>query len=427
MNTIKEIEFLLKKLFPINRGLVTKENLKTLRLIKKILPIKILSVKSGKKVFDWRVPKEWEITNAFISNLDGKKIIDFEKNNLHVATNSKKINKVISFKELKKKLNYLKNSIPYRTMYYKNDWSFCINEKQYKILSKFKKLKVVINSKFKEGRLNIGEFIIKGRSKKEILLSTYICHPSLANDNLSGIILTTLLGKFLKNLKNLKWSYRIVFLPETIGAISYLSLKKELIKKNVICGFVITCVGGKDIFSYKETWNNRHFLNKIINSFFIKNKIKFKKYSFDINGSDERQYSSVGFRINMASIFKSKYYEYKEYHNSLDNLNFVKAINIKKSLEIYKKIINEVEKVNLYESNIKFGEPMLSKRNLYKKTGGSFIPKKKFADSEIILWVLFLLDGQTTIEQISEKLKIRRNFLIKLIKKLVKKKLIKEI
>ena len=129
----------------------------------------------------------------------------------------------------------------------------------------------------------------------------------------------------------------------------------------------------------------------------------------------------------MASIFKSKYYEYKEYHNSLDNLNFVKAINIKKSLEIYKKIINEVEKVNLYESNIKFGEPMLSKRNLYKKTGGSFIPKKKFADSEIILWVLFLLDGQTTIEQISEKLKIRRNFLIKLIKKLVKKKLIKEI
>ena len=423
----KIIESLLKKLFPINRGLVTKENLKTLRLIKKILPIKILSVKSGKKVFDWRVPKEWEITNAFISNLDGKKIIDFEKNNLHVATNSKKINKVISFKELKKKLNYLKNSIPYRTMYYKNDWSFCINEKQYKILSKFKKLKVVINSKFKEGRLNIGEFIIKGRSKKEILLSTYICHPSLANDNLSGIILTTLLGKFLKNLKNLKWSYRIVFLPETIGAISYLSLKKELIKKNVICGFVITCVGGKDIFSYKETWNNRHFLNKIINSFFIKNKIKFKKYSFDINGSDERQYSSVGFRINMASIFKSKYYEYKEYHNSLDNLNFVKAINIKKSLEIYKKIINEVEKVNLYESNIKFGEPMLSKRNLYKKTGGSFIPKKKFADSEIILWVLFLLDGQTTIEQISEKLKIRRNFLIKLIKKLVKKKLIKEI
>ena len=430
MNKSGEIKIFLKKLFPLNRSLVSKKNLETLKIIKKKIPIKILSINSGKKVFDWTVPNEWEIEDGFISDLNGKKIIDFKVNNLHVATCSQKIDRIVLFKDLSKKLNYsksLKNSIPYRTMYYKKDWGFCVTKNQYKNLSKYKKLRVVINSKFKKGKLNIGELLIKGKSKKEILISTYICHPSLANDNLSGVIMTMLLAKFLNNLKKLNWSYRVVFLPETIGAISYLHLKKEIIKKKTIFGFVITCVGGPGGFSYKETWNKSHFLNDLIKNFFKKNKIKVKKYNFDINGSDERQYSSLGFRINIASIFKNKYYDFREYHTSADNLNFVKPENILKSLNVYKQIIKKVEKLDLYENNIKYCEPMLNKYNLYSETGGSFFPKKKYSISEIILWLIFLLDGKTTINQISEKLKIKKNIIVDLIKKLVKKKLVKKI
>ena len=275
MKKYKEIESLLKKLFPLNRGLVSKQNHETLKIIKKKIPIKILSINSGKKVFDWTVPNEWEIKDGFISDLDGNKIIDFKINNLHVATNSSKVDRVLSFKDLSKKLNYsktLKSSIPYRTMYYKKDWGFCVTKNQYIHLSTHKKLRVVIKSEFKRGRLNIGELLIKGKSKKEILISTYICHPSLANDNLSGVVMTLLLAKFLNSLKKLNWSYRIVFLPETIGAISYLHLKKEIIKKKIIFGFVITCVGGPDSFSYKETWDKSHFLNDLIKNFFIKKK-----------------------------------------------------------------------------------------------------------------------------------------------------------
>ena len=430
MKKYKEIESLLKKLFPLNRGLVSKQNHETLKIIKKKIPIKILSINSGKKVFDWTVPNEWEIKDGFISDLDGNKIIDFKINNLHVATNSSKVDRVLSFKDLSKKLNYsktLKSSIPYRTMYYKKDWGFCVTKNQYIHLSTHKKLRVVIKSEFKRGRLNIGELLIKGKSKKEILISTYICHPSLANDNLSGVVMTLLLAKFLNSLKKLNWSYRIVFLPETIGAISYLHLKKEIIKKKIIFGFVITCVGGPDSFSYKETWDKSHFLNDLIKNFFIKKKIKVKKYNFDINGSDERQYSSLGFRINIASIFKNKYYNFSEYHTSADNLNFVKPKNILKSLSVYKQIISIVEKIDLYENNIKYCEPMLNKYNLYSEIGGSFFPKKKYSISEIILWLIFLLDGKTTINQICKKLKIKKNIIENLIKTLLKKKLIKKI
>jgi aminopeptidase-like protein len=430
MNKFKETENLLKTLFPLNRGLVSKQNLETLKIIKKKIPLKILSINSGKKVFDWTVPNEWEIKDGFISDLDGNRIIDFKMNNLHVATNSSKVDKVLSFKQLSKKLDYSKNlkgSIPYRTMYYKKDWGFCITKNQYANLSKYKKLKVVINSKFKKGKLNIGELLIPGKSKKEILISTYICHPSLANDNLSGVVVTLLLAKFLNSLKKLNWSYRIVFLPETIGAISYLHLKKEIIKKKVILGFVITCVGGPDGFSYKETWDKSHFLNDLIKNFFKKKKIKVKKYNFDVNGSDERQYSSLGFRINTASIFKSKYYNFSEYHTSADNLNFVKSKNILKSLNIYKQIINTVEKIDLYESTIKYCEPMLKKHNLFSEKGGSFLPKKKYSITEIIFSLIFLLDGKTTINQICEKLIIKKNIIVNLIKMLLKKKLINAI
>ena len=359
-----------------------------------------------------------------------KRLIDIKNNNLHVATNSISVNKEFKINDLRKKIFFskkLKSAIPYRTMYYKRDWAFCVNKKQYKKILSENNLKVCIKSKFKNGKLNIGEILIPGISKKEILISTYICHPSLGNDNLSGILLTTLLENYLQGIRNY-WSYRIVFLPETIGAIAYLNLREQQIKKNVIGGFVITCVGGDQNFSFKMSFNKDHFLNHIVEKILLKKKLNFKKYSFDINGSDERQYSSQGFGINIVSLFKGKYYEYKEYHTSKDDLNFIKIKNILSTFDIYTKVINHLESEKIYKSIKTHGEIMLKKYKFDNSEGGSFLPSNKSKSlSEIILWLNFILDGTLSIEQVSNKIQINLKELKKIISLLETKKIIKRL
>ncbi len=317
----------------------------------------------------------------------------------------------------------MKTAIPYKTTYYNKDWGFCVSKEIFnKIMSCKKKLKVKIDSNFKKGNLIYGELLIKGKSKKEILISTYICHPSMANDNLSGIILCTHLSKFILSLKNRYWSYRIVFLPETIGAIAYCKLNEEKIR-NIDFGLVICNVGGKSQFSFKESYDNKHFINDIIKETFQDESLKFKRYSFDINGSDERQYSSQFFRLNICSIFKDKYYEFKEYHSSKDNLEFVKSENIFKRLKIYQKVIEKIEKQIIYKSTKTKCEPMLSKYNLYPKLGGDILPgRKKLSKLEIVLWLLFLADGVKTLHQVSSQLNLKKNEVLDLYQKLEKKK-----
>ncbi len=407
------------------------ENRKTLNYIKRDIPIKIKSFSSGQKVFDWKIPKEWKIKDGYIKDYNGNKIIDIKNNYLHVASYSQSVKKKINFVDLKKKIftSKLKNAIPYRTLYYKNDWSFCVSKNDLKKINylKNKKFEVCINSNFKNGKMNYGELIIPGRSKKEVLISTYICHPSMANDNLSGVILTTLLAKYIKNLPKLKWSYRIVFIPETIGAIAY--IKKNLKKlKKIDFGLNISCVGGKGGMSYKEAWNQNHFLNSLIKKVFLKNKIKFKKYPYDIHGSDERQYSYHGLSINIPSIHKDKFYDYKEYHTSLDNLDFVKDHQIFKTFLIYKQLIKELEKQKIYILKNKYCEPMLSKHKLYPNTGGSLLPSTKIKNNiDKILWILFKTNGKKTINEISKELKIKHIDVENLISVLQEKKIIKHI
>ena len=231
---------LAKELWPINRSLTGEGVEKTLSIIKKNLPIKILNFKSGSKAFDWKIPKVWEIKNGWLKNEKNEKILDFKKNNLHVVGYSKYVNKDLTLKKLKKRIHYLKNkpnAIPYVTSYYEKNWGFCM---QY---NKFKKLKkgiyrAFIDSKFKKGNLKIGELVIKGKSKKEILFSTYLCHPSMANNEISGIVVATNLAKWLMKQK-FKETYRILFLPEPIGSIAYLSKKKDVLIKKTIAGYVL--------------------------------------------------------------------------------------------------------------------------------------------------------------------------------------------
>ena len=430
-----KIDFYLKNLFNLNRSLAGEENRKTLSFLNNILKTKIRGFKSGKKVFNWRVPKEWKLKSGYIS-IQNQKIIDFKNNNLHIASYSKSVNKYFSLKEIEKKIftHSLKNAIPYRTLYYKNDWAFCASKNDIQKLrkayfkNKRKKIKAVIDSSFKNGFMNYGEIIIPGKSKKEILISTYICHPSMANDNLSGNILCILLARYIKSLYCPNWSYRIIFIPETIGAISYIEHNLNKLKK-INFGLNISCVGGKGKFSFKETWDKNHFLNTLIRKVFKKNNIKIKKsYKFDIHGSDERQFSYNGLGINIASIHKDKFYDFKEYHTSLDNLNFVKSENIVKTFEIYVKIIEEIEKQEIYNLTNKYCEPMLSKLNLYPSTGGGMLPKKnsnKFIDH--LLWFLFKTDGKKTLSQIRNELNLENGTINTLKNILLKKKLIKQV
>ena len=414
-----KINYYLEKLFPINRSLTGIGNRKTLKIIQKIVPIKIKEIKSGTKVYDWIVPEEWDINDAYIKDANGNRLISFKENNLHVMGYSKKFEGIMNWRELNLKLitaNIDKDSIPYRTSYYKKDWSFCVSQNQYDLIKKSKgPFKVKIDSTHKKGSMSYGEYVIKGKSKKEILISCYICHPSMANDSLSGVILCAFLAaKILKKKTN--WSYRVVFVPETIGAIAYCN-KNENIMKQIDTALVITTVGGPGKFGYKKSWDENHKINSEIEKVFLENKINFINYPFDVKGSDERQYSSLGFRINAATITKDKYYEYKQYHTSNDNLKFVNADFINESLKIYLKLINKIEKWEIYKSTNMYCEPMLSKRNLYNNIGGSYVNEKN--KLYIISWVLFLSDGILTINQISSKLKVKKNIIKKISEQLV--------
>ena len=425
------IETYLLKLFGICRSITGKNNRISLKLIKELVNINIKGIKSGKKVYDWTVPKEWNPVSATLCDKKNKVLINFKNNNLHLLNFSQSINKVVSWKELNDHLFFdkkLANAIPYRTSYYKKNWGFCVNQHQYKSIKKSgKKFKVNINTQFKKGYLNYGELILPGKSKKEILISTYICHPSMANDNLSGIMVTSLLAKHISSMKNRKFTYRIIFIPETIGAIAYLHQNKKKLS-NILYGLVVTTTGGKGFFSYKQSFEENCEINYLIEDVFRKKKIKFKKYKFEPDGSDERQFSSQGFKINTSSICKDKYYEYPYYHTSLDNLDFVTPNNLLKSLKLHINLIYEIEKSEIYKSNNPYCEPMLSKHNLYSFQGGSVLPGVKESDEvNLINKILFLSDGKKSIYAISKKLKINIDIIKNLSNILTKKNLLKKL
>lgn len=415
---------LAKKLWPLNRSLTGKDNIKTLLEIKKINKnLNIIKFKSGMKVFDWKIPKVWEPIDAYILDPSKKKICDFKKNNLHLIGYSKSVKKKMKLHELKKKLYSLPNipdAIPYLTSYYKKNWGFCITHNEKKKL-KTGNYQVYINTKFSNGFMPIGEIYLKGKSKSEILLSTYICHPSMANNELSGVVLATYLSKWLKKIKNLRYSYRILFLPETIGSIAYLSKNHQKLKKNVIAGYNLTCVGDERNFSFLPSKDGNTISDKIALKVLNENIKKFKIYQWKDRGSDERQYCSPGIDLPIATVMRSKYGTYKEYHTSLDKIGTVMTKRgITDSLNIYKKIIKLIEKSVFPKSTI-LCEPYLSKRNLYPTLNLNY--KKNFG--RILLDILTWCDGKTPSFEIAKKLKISDQKLQNYIVLLKKNKLLK--
>tara|TARA_X000000950_G_scaffold286103_1_gene393983 strand:- start:533 stop:1822 length:1290 start_codon:yes stop_codon:yes gene_type:complete len=397
------------RLFPITRSLTGEGAKKTLGIIQnEFSKLKIKGFKSGTKVFDWNIPEEWNVTEAYVIDKYNNKIIDFKKNNLHLVGYSIPINKNITKKELFKNLYYLKNqpnAIPYITSYYKKRWGFCISYKEYKIFNKkyslYDKFKVVINSNLNgNGNLNYGELILKGKSKKEILISTYICHPSMANDELSGLIVSMGLINHFKS-KRLNKTLRFVFIPETIGSISYLSKNLKYLKENVIGGYNLSCIGDERQHSCMfSKYQNSPSDEAIIQAYKLLRIKGYKIYPFLERGSDERQYNSPGIDLKISSIFRTKYCEYPEYHTSLDNFNLVTLKGCVGGFNVAKKSI-EILLERVYPKCKIMCEPQMGKRGLYPTLSTKY--KKKLTKNYMDF--LQYADGTNSLEKISGLIK----------------------
>ncbi len=403
-------------LFPLCRSLTGKGTLKTLKIIKKYFKfLKIRKDKSGKKVFDWKIPPEWIVKDAYILDKYNKKIVNFKKNNLHLVGYSKPISKYISKKDLLKKIHSLKKTpkaIPYVTSYYRKNWGFCISDNFKKEINKIytnrDKFFIKIDTKFnKNGFLNYGELVLKGKSKKEILISTYICHPSMANNELSGPIVAMCLIDYFRR-KKIDKTLRFIFIPETIGSINYIHKNFKRLKQNVVGGFNLSCIGDEKQHSCMFTKKENAPSDDALIQAYKKLKLKYKKYSFLQRGSDERQYNSPGIDIPITSIFRTKYGEYKEYHTSLDNFDLVTEKGIKGGFQVAKTAIEILSK-KIIPKNKVLCEPFMEKRKIYKKVYMSFL---QYAD------------GSLDINKISVKIKKSLNKTKQIYRILKKEKLV---
>ena len=429
MNSGDKIYNLIRVLWPINRSLTGNGNRKTLKILKNLNSnLKIKEVTSGTRVYDWKIPLEWNVKKAYIKDINtNRKIVDFNSNNLHLMGYSIPIKKkILNFNQLNSKINYIKSNpdaIPYTTSYYKKDWSFNISYNSFKKINRSSKFLIFIDTQLKKGSMSYGEIFIKGKSSKEFLISTYICHPSMANNELSGPALSIFLSKWLRQNGNNFYSYRFVFIPETIGSIYYINKNLLRLKKNTLGIFNVTCVGDESRISFLPTKYQNTFLDRLVIKYLKSKKIKHKKYSWNDRGSDERQYMSALINIPTISIMSSKYHTYKEYHTSKDDLNFVTKKGLDKNFKIYKDLIKIIDKSRFPISQV-YCEPNLGKRQLYPTKSTLYKSNKKL-HAKSILNFLSYSDGNNTLEDISDLTNKKINETKKIYKELFKYNLIK--
>jgi aminopeptidase-like protein len=395
-----------KDLFPYNRSLLGSGNLKTLSYLKKINKnLKILKFLSGKKVFDWIIPKEWIVKEAYFKSKKGKKYCDFKKNNLNLVQYSTSIETLLDKKNLIKKIHSIQSqpdSIPYITSYYKKNWGFCMKDKEKKKLPEGK-YKVVIKTEFKKSSLVIGELFLKGRTKKEIFFSTNICHPSMANNELSGPVLSSYLYAYIaKNYKKTKYSYRFVFIPETIGSIAYIQKNLKLMKRNILCGFTLSCVGDERVYSQIKSPHGNNLADQALAAS-LNGKNKIKTYSYLSRGSDERQYCSPRVNLPICGFTRSKYGTYPEYHTSKDDFKVVTEKGLIGSFEVLKDVVDSFE-LCLYPKTKIICEPFLSKRDLMPSVRDKKMYKNK--QQLIISNLIAYSDGKRSIFELSNILNI---------------------
>jgi aminopeptidase-like protein len=397
---------LMRTLWPINRSLSGEGNRQTLTILSEFIGenLEISRIPSGSEVFDWTIPKEWNVNEAYVIRPDGIKILNFHQNNLHLVGYSDSVDKIVSLNELQDHLFSLPNqpdAVPYVTSYYRNGWGFCISEKDRLGLPEGD-YRVVIRTTKKDGFLELAEFLIPGECKdREIIFSTYICHPSLANNELSGPVLCAALIRELKSLYSKSkphYSVRFLFLPETIGAIAYINKNLELLRHRTIAGFVVTCVGDDRSWSFVPSRLGNTLADRVARRSLAHLGIRYKEYPWLERGSDERQFCSPGVDLPFCSIMRSKYGTYPEYHTSMDRIDtVVTESGLNESFSFYLKLIEECQNLVIPELQT-ICEPQMSKRNLYPTTS----IKDGWIDTRNNMNVLSFCDGKTELEEIAK-------------------------
>ncbi len=404
-----DIEKLFDNLWPICRSITGEGLRKSLNLLQEIIPLKINSIPSNTKVFDWIVPKEWKIKDAYLIGPDGFKYCDFKKTNLSVVHYSIPVNENKRLEDLQNHLHSIPeipDAIPYVTSFYQKNWGFCIpHSVRKKMPNGIYKCK--IDSELFDGELNYGEYLLEGgKSDKEILISTYLCHPSLANNELSGSLVIAALFEKLKNKKNRRFNYRFYVGPETIGSLCFLKERGNYLKKKMALGIVLTCLGGDNKnLSAKLPRDKDHYINEFLQE---QEGILLREFT-PTGGSDERQFCSPGFNLPVINIVRDCYVSgYKGYHNSLDTKEYMNLFSIEKSINRIEKLLNDFEAFFPYERTNPYGEPQLGKRNLYANINSSktwndstdnIVNSREFRDG--MLWILSMSDGTNNLKDIS--------------------------
>jgi aminopeptidase-like protein len=385
-------------LYPICRSITGNGIRQTLAMVTQRIPLQTFEVPSGTSVFDWTVPKEWNIRDAYIRIPGGKRVVDFQQSNLHVLNYSTPVHATIPLAELKSHLFSLPDHpdwIPYRTSYYQPNWGFCLSHHQLRALED-RDYEVCIDSTLEDGHLAYGEYYLPGRSSDEVLISCHACHPSLANDNLSGLAVATFLAHLLSD-RELRYSYRFLFIPGTIGAITWLSRNRESAER-IRHGLVLTGIGDKGGFHYKRSRRGDTEIDRAAAHVLKHCGEASEVLDFSPYGYDERQYCSPGFNLAVGCLMRSVWGSFPEYHTSADNLDFIQPLQLARSLRVCAGIADVLENNQRYRNLSPYCEPQLGKRNLYRSTGGESIGTEISAR----LWVLNFSDGENSLLDIAE-------------------------
>lgn len=399
----KEIEKYFDRLWPICRSITGNGLRESFKILQEIIPLELTEVPTGTKVFDWEIPKEWNIRDAYIITPDGKKIADFRINNLHLVNYSIPVNKKLSYDELKEHiytLPSLPDAIPYITSYYKEHWGFCLSHTVWLSLSNEGEYTVFIDSDLENGSLTYGDLVLKGESEEEILFSSYLCHPSMANNELSGPLTMAFLYKKIKEMPNRRYTYRFILAPETVGVIAYLAKYGEGIKANLKAGYVLTCCGDAANFVYKRSKQEHSLADKAAEHILKNQDIPYEVINYAVGGSDERQYCSPGFNLPVGSLTRSIYRRYKEYHTSLDNKSFISFEAMIKTIDVYFNFAKAIELNDFYINKVSYCEPQLGKREMYPSSAGWINSTEYLYD---LLHFLSYADGNIDLLSIAEK------------------------
>ena len=391
---------LIEELFPICRSITGNGVRQTLEILRRFIPLEAHEVPSGIGVLDWTVPPEWNIRDAYILDPDGRRVVDFAANNLHIVQYSRPIDAMIPLGELRPHLHTLPDQpdwIPYRTSYYTENWGFCLTHRQLSSLADGP-YRVVIDSDLGPGHLSYGELLIPGETDDTVLFSCHICHPSLANDNLSGIAVATMLACHLQTLRR-RHSYRFLFIPGTIGSLTWLARNEDKVGR-IVHGLVLSCLGDAGGMTYKQSRRGNAAIDRIVAHVLRNDEVPHRITPFVPYGYDERQYCSPGFDLPVGCLMRTPNGEYPEYHSSADNLSLLRPESLAHSLAVLRRIVAVIEGDAVCRSRNPKGEPQLGQRGLYETMGGQ---RAASYDQMALLWVLNLADGHHSLLDMAER------------------------